>query len=62
MSIRKYVAIGILALVLVAAAGTFVFAQVSESNRVYACVNNGSGTIKIVEPGIECANNEIPLN
>ncbi len=62
MSSRRYTIIGALALLLVATVGTFVFAQGDDSDRVYACVNNGSGTIKIVEPGVGCANNDVPLN
>jgi Collagen triple helix repeat (20 copies) len=34
--------------------------QVSNS-LIYACVNNGSGTIHIVAPGAPCPNNEISV-
>jgi hypothetical protein len=31
-------------------------------NKIHSCVNNSSGTIKIVSPSTTCANNEVPLD
>lgn len=61
MSIRRFVVSGILTLLVVVAADTFVFPQVDTSGLTHACVNNGSGTIKVVASDADCSNNEILL-
>src|SRR5687768_10035925 len=33
-----------------------------DPNKFHSCVNNGSGTIKIVSPTTTCGNNEVPLD
>jgi hypothetical protein len=40
---------------------TIGFAGAITTGLIYACVNNSSGTIKIVSPTTNCANNEILL-
>ena len=46
--------------------GTDIFSLVSahgdDPTLVHSCVNNGSGTIKIVIPDEDCGNNEISLD
>ena len=50
------------ALLLVVATTTFVLAHGGDSGLVHSCVNESSGTIKIVEPNETCANNETSLD
>lgn len=62
ITISKRWALVILLTILVMGGAVFVNAQEGDSNLIHACVNNSSGTIKIVSPNDECANNEIALD
>jgi hypothetical protein len=55
--------LGIVAVLTAAIVGTATigFAGAITTGLIYACVNNSSGTIKIVSPTTNCANNEILL-
>ncbi len=59
---RKYVVFSVMVLVLLSAVATYVFAQVENSDRIFACVNNRSGTIKIVGSDADCSANAVPLS
>jgi hypothetical protein len=57
---RRFVLVGVVVFMLVAGA-TWAFAQ-EDSGLIHACVNNSSGTIKIVSEGTACKSGEIALS
>jgi hypothetical protein len=50
--------VGILVAVVLTAGATLTWARAGDQNLIFACVNNSSGTIKIVSAATQCAKNE----
>jgi hypothetical protein len=60
-SSRKYfVAMALVAVI--ASGATFVWAHGGDPNLIHACVNNGSGLIRVIQPIENCRSGEINLD
>lgn len=62
MATRQKLFLSIAFTILLTAGATWAFAHGGDTALIHSCVNNSSGTIKIVSPNTNCANNEIPLD
>ena len=59
---KRIVVLVVVAALLLIGGSTWVFAHGGDVNLIHACVNNSSGTLKIVGPNASCKNNETALD
>ena len=59
---KRIVVLVLVAALLLVGGSTWVFAHGGDVNLIHACVNNSSGTLKIVGPNASCKNNETALD